>query len=290
LQVEDYLESVSIPVIPEARPKVLDGVPVLLEVKDLKKTFEVGGGFWLRKRFTAVESVSLQLKRGETLGIVGESGSGKTTLGLSIMRLYEPDAGSIWFAGEDVLAADGGARQSLKRRMQIVFQNPYASLNPRFTVLDILTEPMRIHGVGEDDRDRLQRARDLMAKVGLPSDALARYPHEFSGGQRQRIAIARCLTLSPELLVLDESVSALDVSVQAQVLNLLKSLQADLGLSYLFISHDLNVVRYMSDRIMVMRSGQVVEEGQAEDLFAGQAHHPYTRELLRSIPGAKFSA
>jgi peptide/nickel transport system ATP-binding protein len=257
----------------------------LLQVLGLSKTFQIRQRLFGFRSFEALKKVTFSLKRGETLGVVGESGCGKTTLGLSLMRLQAPSGGKVLFDGIDLAALSETQWQAMRRRIQIVFQNPYASLNPRFTVAQILMEPMHIHGIGRNERERLDRAIGLMSQVGLPVDALNRYPHEFSGGQRQRIAIARCLALEPELLILDESVSALDVSVQAQVLNLLKDLQSTLGMAYLFISHDLAVVRYLSDRILVMNGGEVVEEGAADALFDGGKHHRYTERLLASIPG-----
>jgi peptide/nickel transport system ATP-binding protein len=257
----------------------------LMQVSGLCKTFQIRQGLLGWRSFEALKNVTFTLNRGETLGVVGESGCGKTTLGLSLMRLHLPSGGKVMFDGIDLAELSETQWQGMRRRIQIVFQNPYASLNPRFTVAQILMEPMHIHGIGENERERLDKAISLIAQVGLPVDALNRYPHEFSGGQRQRIAIARCLSLEPELLILDESVSALDVSVQAQVLNLLKDLQKKLGMAYLFISHDLAVVRYLSDRVLVMHGGEVVEEGGADALFDGSPHHPYTERLLSSIPG-----
>ncbi len=219
--------------------------------------------------------------------MVGESGSGKTTLGLTLLRLHEPSGGpvggTIRFDGIDLLALSRREMLPMRRRIQVVFQNPYASLNPRFTIGQTLLEPMTIHGIGADAAEREARASALLAKVGLDDSALHKYPHEFSGGQRQRIAIARCLTLDPEVLVLDEAVSALDVSVQAQVLNLLKDLQDELGLAYVFISHDLAVVRFMADEVLVMSDGEVVEQAGVEQIL----HAPqqdYTRRLLAAIP------
>ncbi len=257
----------------------------LLEVTGLGKQFSVGQGWWQRRAFVALRDVSFSLRRGQTLGVVGESGCGKSTLGLTLMRLHLPSQGAVRFDGIDLATLDDAGWQQMRRRIQIVFQNPYASLNPRFTVAQILTEPLLVHGLAGDAAGRQARALELLAQVGLPADAMPRYPHEFSGGQRQRIAIARCLAVEPELLILDESVSALDVSVQAQVLNLLRDLQARLGLAYVFISHDLAVVRYMADRILVMQEGQVVEAAAADDLFDGGQHHPYTERLLAAIPG-----
>jgi peptide/nickel transport system ATP-binding protein len=214
---------------------------------------------------------------------VGESGCGKSTLGLTLLRLHEASGGRVLFEGCDVLGLPLKAFQPYRRRMQIVFQNPYASLNPRFTVGQILLEPMQLHRIGANDGERTRMAEALLDKVGLPREAMRRWPHEFSGGQRQRIAIARCLALRPDILICDESVSALDVSVQAQVLNLLLDLQQEYGLSYIFISHDLSVVRYMADQVMVMRQGEVVEQGEVEALYRNP-QHPYTQALLSALP------
>jgi len=265
-------------------PRAVEPAPPLLVVEKLSKHYLVGDGWWRSRPFHALQQVSFTLARGETLGIVGESGSGKSTLGMMLLRLLEASSGSVQFEGRDLLALTPRAFQAYKRRIQIVFQNPYAALNPRFTVAQILLEPMRIHGIGADDAARQVLALGWLDKVGLPAAAMQRYPHEFSGGQRQRIAIARCLTMQPEILVCDESVSALDVSVQAQVLNLLKDLQDELGLSYLFISHDLAVVQHMADRVMVLQQGRVVEMAEASRLYQ-QPQHPYTRALLAAIPG-----
>jgi peptide/nickel transport system ATP-binding protein len=266
-----------------ARGTPADAAPLLV-VKGLAKSFYVREGLFGKREFKAVQDVSFTLARGRTLGIVGESGSGKTTVGLTLLRLHQASAGSAMFDGRDLLSMPEREFMAYKRRIQIIFQNPYASLNPRFTVGQILLEPMRIHAIGSSDGERLAMARTLLDKVGLPAGALQRYPHEFSGGQRQRIAIARCLTLRPEILVCDESVSALDVSVQAQVLNLLQDLQDEYGMSYIFISHDLAVVKYMADEVMVMHQGAVVEMAQSDQLYQ-QPRHPYTRALLGAIPG-----
>lgn len=260
---------------------------VVLEVRHLSKHFEVRDGFFRKRVFEAVRDVSFKLPRRRTLGIVGESGSGKTTLGLTLMRLHKATSGQVLFKGNDILAMSDKEFMPYRRRIQIVFQNPYASLNPRFTVGQILMEPMTIHRIGASSAERQEMAFDWLRRVGLPTDAFYRYPHEFSGGQRQRIAIARCLTMQPEVLVCDESVSALDVSVQAQILNLLQDLQDEFGLSYLFISHDLSVVKYMADEVMVMQHGQVVETGQSDALYRHPVH-PYTQALLAAIPQDRY--
>jgi peptide/nickel transport system ATP-binding protein len=257
--------------------------PVLV-VDKLSKSFFVREGLFGKREFKAVKDVSFTLARGKTLGVVGESGSGKTTVGLTLLRLHQASGGTAMFEGKDLIAMPEREFMAYKRRFQIIFQNPYASLNPRFTVGQILMEPMRIHRIGAHDRERSAMAMELLEKVGLPAQAFHRYPHEFSGGQRQRIAIARCLTMKPEILVCDESVSALDVSVQAQVLNLLQDLQDEYKMSYIFISHDLSVVKYMADQVMVMQQGSVVELADSDELYR-HPKHPYTRALLGAIPG-----
>ena len=257
-------------------------VPVLV-VERLSKSFFLREGLFGKREFKAVKDVSFTLARGKTLGVVGESGSGKTTVGLTLLRLHQATSGTALFEGRDLIAMPEREYMPYKRRIQIIFQNPYASLNPRFTVGQILLEPMRIHRIGANDGERIAMAQALLEKVGLPAQALHRYPHEFSGGQRQRIAIARCLTMKPEILVCDESVSALDVSVQAQVLNLLQDLQDELGMSYIFISHDLSVVKYMADQVMVMHQGSVVELADSDELYRNP-QHPYTKTLLSAIP------
>lgn len=256
---------------------------ILLDVRNLGKSFYFREGLFGHKEFQAVKDVSFTLPRGKTLGVVGESGSGKTTVGLTLMRLHQATAGQALFEGKDIIAMSNKDFMAYKRRIQIIFQNPYASLNPRFTIGQILLEPMRIHQIGDNDQERAELALQLLQKVGLPAQAYHRYPHEFSGGQRQRIAIARCLTLRPEVLVCDESVSALDVSVQAQVLNLLQDLQEEFGMSYIFISHDLSVVKYLADQVMVMHQGKVVELANSDDLYHNP-QHAYTRQLLSAIP------
>jgi peptide/nickel transport system ATP-binding protein len=257
--------------------------PVILEARALAKSFFFKSGLFGRTEFKAVKGVSFQLKKGHTLGVVGESGSGKTTMGLTLLRLHEPTSGAVIFDGQDLLKMSGNDWQKMRRRIQVVFQNPYASLNPRFTIGQTLLEPMEIHGIGTGTADRQARASALLVKVGLDDSALNKYPHEFSGGQRQRIAIARCLTLNPEVLVLDEAVSALDVSVQAQVLNLLKDLQDEFGLSYIFISHDLAVVKFIADEVLVMQNGDVVEQSETQALLAAP-QQDYTRRLLGAVP------
>jgi len=255
----------------------------VLEVKNLSKHFSLREGFFKKRDVAAVKGASFRLAKGKTLGLVGESGSGKTTVGLTLMRLHEATSGEVLFDGVDLLKLNEAEFMKYKRRIQIVFQNPFASLNPRFTVGQILTEPMQIHGIGIDAKERTAMAMALLARVGLPVVSFYKYPHEFSGGQRQRIAIARCLTMKPDVLICDESVSALDVSVQAQVLNLLQDLQDEYRMSYIFISHDLAVVKYISDQVMVMSEGDVIEVANADDIYL----HPqqeYTRKLLGSIP------
>ncbi len=257
--------------------------PIVLDVKGLSKSFYSREGLFGKREFKAVSNVSFKLAKGKTLGLVGESGSGKTTVGLTLMRLHEATAGTAMFDGKDILSLSNSEFMAYKRRIQIIFQNPYASLNPRFTVGHIVTEPMRIHGIGANEQERTELAFALLNKVGLPEVSFYKYPHEFSGGQRQRIAIARCLTMKPDILICDESVSALDVSVQAQVLNLLQDLQDEFQMSYIFISHDLAVVKYISDQVMVMNDGEIVEMANSDDIYLNP-QHPYTRKLLSSIP------
>ena len=257
--------------------------PVVLEVRSLAKSFFIKEGLFGKREFKAVQNVNFKLRKGHTLGVVGESGSGKTTMGLTLLRLHEPTSGEVIFDGRNLLTVSDQERQLMRRRIQIVFQNPYASLNPRFTIGQTLVEPMEIHKIGANLAEREQRAVALLEKVGLDGRAFGKYPHEFSGGQRQRIAIARCLTLNPEVLVLDEAVSALDVSVQAQVLNLLRDLQDEFGLAYVFISHDLAVVRFISDEVLVMKDGIVVEQASAREILAAPKQ-AYTQGLLAAIP------
>jgi peptide/nickel transport system ATP-binding protein len=257
--------------------------PIILEVRNLGKDFYTREGIFGRRKFEAVKNVSFKLPKGKTLGLVGESGSGKTTVGLTLMRLHEASSGEALFEGRDILAMSPREFMAYKRRIQIIFQNPYASLNPRFIIGQILTEPMLIHGIGSSAQERVNLAFEMLAKVGLPEVSFYKYPHEFSGGQRQRIAIARCLTLKPDILICDESVSALDVSVQAQVLNLLQDLQDEFHLSYIFISHDLAVVKYISDQVMVMNQGEIIEIADSDEIYR-HPQQPYTKKLLSSIP------
>ena len=287
MQAQDVpvTEAVSLPEVDFAERKrgLVGGEEIILEVRDLKKSFFSRKGLFGKDEFQAVKGASFQLAKGKTLGLVGESGSGKTTIGLLLMRLQQASGGQALFQGKDILAMSEKEFAQYQRKIQIIFQNPYASLNPRFTVGQILMEPMQVHKIGANDNERKKMALELLERVSLPTQAFDRYPHEFSGGQRQRIAIARCLTLKPEILICDESVSALDVSVQAQVLNLLQDLQDEFGLSYIFISHDLSVVKYISDQIMVMNHGDIVEIANSDELYQSP-QHDYTKRLLSSIP------
>jgi len=257
----------------------------LVQANHLVKTFDSGqSAFGMRSsdQVRAVNDVSLAIEAGETLGLVGESGSGKSTLGRMLLRLIEPDSGEVTFDGHDVLRAGGPELRRLRRDMQIVFQDPFGSLDPRMTVEQIVTEPMVVHG-SESRATRRQRAAEMMRAVGLDASALARYPHEFSGGQRQRIGIARAMILRPRFIVADEPVSALDVSVGAQIVNLLQRLQREFRLTYLFISHSMPIVRYLADRIAVMQRGELVEVGATEQIVTAP-QHPYTRTLLAATP------
>ena len=259
-----------------------DGALVLVE--DLKVYFPIRSGIFFDRHvgdIRAVDGISLSIQRGETVGLVGESGSGKSTAGRAILRLYEPTDGRIVFDGRDITRLKERGLRPLRRRMQMVFQDPYASLNPRHSVGRIVGEPLRVYGTRKAESS--QRVRELLEVVGLPQDAATRYPHEFSGGQRQRIGVARALALNPEFIVADEPVSALDVSIQAQIINLMEELQDEFGLTYLFIAHDLAVVRHISDRIAVMYLGKIVEVAPADDLYDNPLH-PYTITLLSSIP------
>lgn len=256
----------------------------LLEVRNLQVGFPVRGVFGQTRRYLmAVNGVSFKVYPGETLGLVGESGCGKTTIGRTLLRLLEPMGGQVLFGGQDVTTQSGHQLQQLRREMQIIFQNPFSSLDPRLKIGDAVMEPLLIHAVGKTQRQRRERAAYLLERVGLNPNRMNRYPHEFSGGQRQRISIARALALNPKFIICDESVSSLDVSVQAQVLNLLKELQDEFNLTYIFISHDLSVVKFMSDRILVMNAGQIVEQGDSESIYR-EPKEEYTRSLIASIP------
>jgi len=251
----------------------------LVEVRNLVKYFPVENSDNVLR---AVDGVSFEIVGGETLGLVGESGCGKSTVGRCVLRLYEPTAGEVLFEGRNIIDLAPADLQKLRREMQIIFQDPYASLNPRLSILSIVSEPLKIHGISNKTEQR-DRVADLLKKVGLDPNYMNRYPHEFSGGQRQRLGIARALALNPKLIVCDEPVSALDVSVQAQVVNLLQDLQSEFGLTYLFISHGLAVVEHISDRVAVMYLGKIVEIADARDLYADPLH-PYTKALLSAIP------
>ncbi len=285
--IEDILGNK--PVSGEQRHALASDGPALIEVTGLRKAYRLKDGLFRHKTIDAVKLADFSLHKGRTLGVVGESGSGKTTLGMMLTRLTDASGGRIMFEGTDLATLSAASMRPYRRRIQIIFQNPYASLNPRFTVGQILMEPMRIHGIGSNEDERAGLALGWLEKVGLPPQAFGKYPHEFSGGQRQRIAIARCLTMQPEIIVCDESVSALDVSVQATVLNLLLDLQEEFGLTYVFISHDLAVVKYMADDILVMNKGEIVERGSADEIYANP-RHPYTQQLLAAIPRGYHAA
>ena len=258
----------------------------LLEIRDLKKYFPVYTGLLRRdpEHVKAIDGVNLDVEEGETVGLVGESGCGKSSLGRCLVRLIEPSGGTVSFEGHDLSALSGSAMREMRRKMQMIFQDPYASLNPRMRVGDIIGEGLRIHGLAKG-RDLKQRVLELLKKVGLREEYYGRYPHEFSGGQRQRIGLARALAVNAKFIVADEAVSALDVSIQAQILNMLLDLQQELGLTYLFISHDLRVVEHMSDRVAVMYLGKIVEIAPSGQLHR-DSQHPYTRALLSAVPVA----
>jgi len=281
--VEDFIDSKEeAPLNPTtiSAPNPLSGQEALLEARDLIVEFKTDEG-----TVRAVDQVSLSIRRGTTHGLVGESGSGKTTLGRSLLNLIERNSGEIWLHGKRLPASGQNNDSGFRKSMQIIFQDPYASLNPRLTIEETLLEPMTVHRLGGSKTERVDRVVALLKEVGLGAEHLARYPHEFSGGQRQRICVARALTTEPDFIVCDECVSAMDVSVQAQVLNLLKSLQANRGLTYLFISHDLGVVKFMSDEISVMQAGRIVENGSANHIY-NEPQTAYTRQLIDSIPAA----
>ena len=294
LTVSDFMDSEGKEIkVDESKTKKVDKVykideavnTPLLEVNDLSVHFPIKGGIFGRTvdHFKAVDKVSFKLRKGMTLGLVGESGCGKTTLGRSILRLIEPTGGQVLYDGVDITKLDKNQLRDMRSRVQIIFQDPYSSLNPRMTIGEILLEPMDLHNIGKDKKERIEKAQWLMEKVGLFANQLSRYPHEFSGGQRQRICIARALAVNPEFIICDESVSALDVSVQAQVLNLLLDLQAEFGLTYIFISHDLSVVNFISDEVAVMKTGKFVEMSHASDVYLSPKED-YTKNLLAAIP------
>ncbi|QQS08931.1 MAG: ABC transporter ATP-binding protein [Phycisphaerales bacterium] len=259
----------------------------LLDVKDLKTHFPIRSGVLQRVTgwVKAVDGVSFEIERGETLGLVGESGCGKTTVGRSILRLIPPTGGDVHFDGEDVLSSRGPRLKALRRKMQIIFQDPGSSLNPRMRIGSILAEPLIVHGMGGPKDELRQHVEELLVRCGMPRAAADRYPHEFSGGQRQRIGIARALALKPSFIVCDEPTSALDVSIQAQIINLLSDLQNEFGLSYLFISHDMSVIQHVCKRIAVMYKGKIVEMGERDQILH-DAKHPYTKALLSAVPVA----
>lgn len=258
--------------------------PVVLEARNIKKYFPITKGFFSKTvgQVKAVDGVSLKVHKGETLGLVGESGCGKSTLGRALIRLYEPTSGEVTFKGENYLSLKGNALRQKRTQIQMIFQDPYASLDPRMTIAQIIAEPFKIHNL-MPRKDQIKRVKELIEEVGLNPSQINRYPHEFSGGQRQRISIARTIALEPQLVIADEPVSALDVSIQAQILNLLKDLQEKLQLTYIFISHDLSVVEHICDRIAVMYLGRIVEVADKKTLFS-DPEHPYTQALLKAIP------
>jgi oligopeptide transport system ATP-binding protein len=260
--------------------KIVENKKVLVEVKNLKQYFNVGKGNTVK----AIDDITFDIYKGETFGLVGESGSGKSTTGRTIIRLYDATSGNVIYNGEDVHGKKSRAQlKDLNRKIQMIFQDPYASLNPRMTVADIIAEGIDIHGLAKSKEERMKMVYDLLETVGLNREHASRYPHEFSGGQRQRIGIARALAVQPEFIIADEPISALDVSIQAQVVNLMKKLQKEKGLTYLFIAHDLSMVKYISDRIGVMHRGRIVELANSDDLYANPIH-PYTKSLLSAIP------
>jgi oligopeptide transport system ATP-binding protein len=273
-------------ITPDADSKKLpDDAEVLIDVRDVKIYFSVTAGFLVQRKIAenkAVDGISFQVKKGETLGLVGESGCGKSTTGRAILQLYRPTSGEIMFAGKDLTKLRGNELRLMRRKMQMIFQDPYASLNPRMSVRDIIGEPLVIHKMGSNS-ERRDRVLELMRIVGLNPYYATRFPHEFSGGQRQRIGIARALAVSPDFIVCDEPVSALDVSIQAQIINLLEELQEQFGLTYLFIAHDLAVVRHISDRVAVMYLGKLMEQADSREIYENPLH-PYTKALLSAVP------
>jgi oligopeptide transport system ATP-binding protein len=273
-------------VVEKSKSQGLDDSDVILRVQNLKKHFPITSGFIVQRQVgavRAVDDVSFDVRRGETLGLVGESGCGKSTTGRTILQLYKPTSGNVIFEGKDLTSLSSSDMRAMRRQMQIIFQDPFASLNPRMTVGSIVSEPLQIHNLYPNKTERQEFVEALMQRVGLNPYFINRYPHEFSGGQRQRIGIARALALSPSFIVCDEPISALDVSIQAQVVNLLEELQHELGLTYLFIAHDLSMVRHICDRVAVMYLGKIVELGATEEVYENPLH-PYTQALLSAVP------
>ena len=265
------------------KPGAADGRP-LLSVEHLKTYFDVTKGIFSKRQIVkAVDDVSFSVGEGETFGLVGESGCGKSTLGRTLVKIYPATSGRIFYKGKDIANLHGEEEKAFRKEVQMIFQDPYASLNPRMTVGEIIKEPMEIHGILNSAKEREDRAAELLKTVGLKPDHIRRYPHEFSGGQRQRISIARTLALNPKFIICDEPISALDVSIQAQIINLLQEIQQEMGISYLFVAHDLSMVNYISHRIGVMYLGHLVEVGEADELY-GNPIHPYTKALLSAIP------
>ena len=270
----------------ESRQQPASNGEPLVRVENLTVHFPIGrSGFWGREQRVvhAVDNISFEIRRGETLGLVGESGSGKSTTGRAVLLKVKPTSGQVFFRGQDITDVKGEDLRRLRRNMQLVFQDPYASLNPRMKIIQIVAEPLVVHGIVKKARDAYDRVRELLELCGLPSDAADRYPHAFSGGQRQRIGIARALALEPEFIVADEPVSALDVSIRAQIVNLLQELQAELGLTYLFIAHDLSIVRHISHRVAIMYCGKLVEVADRSEIY-NNPRHPYTEALLSAVP------
>ena len=283
--VSDFLEEKVPELKPKEEPKPLNSTPSLLKVENLKKHFPLEKTFFgkVKSWVKAADDISFSIPKGTTLGLVGESGCGKTTLGRALLRLIEPTSGRVFYNKTDITALKAGEMKAMRQKMQIIFQDPYASLNPRMTIGSSIMEPMVIHKLYKSLEERKKRARELMEQVGLDKNMLNRYPHEFSGGQRQRICIARAIAVQPEFIICDESVSSLDVSIQAQILNLLKDLQEQLHLTYIFISHDLTVVKFISDQIAVMHQGQIVEVNLPDKIYKNPSH-PYTKQLIAAIP------
>ena len=289
ISVEEFTKKLIIPQkTRDEKQKALFSQKPLLQIKNLKTYFPIRSGFFggISDYVKAVDDISFDVYPGETLGLVGESGCGKTTTGRTILRLNEPTEGQMLYKGKDIALFDEDELRAFRKEVQIIFQDPYSSLNPRMTIGNAIMEPMQVHGILENDDERKKRVEELLERVSLGAEHFNRYPHEFSGGQRQRIGIARALAVNPKFIICDESVSALDVSVQAQVLNLLNELKEEFGLTYIFISHDLSVVKYMSDRMVVMQNGKIEEMGDADQIYA-EAKTPYTQRLIAAIPEGK---